>query len=115
MEETLIKPMIEPEVAFVLGKPLRSRNIFVNDVMRATDYVTPTLEIVDSCIKDWNIKWVDTVADNGSSARFVLSDRAFSPSGIDSRTLGMVIEKNRSTFATAAMAEVLGNPARAVC
>ncbi len=113
--ETLIQPRVEPEVAFVLDKPLRGPKVTVQDVLRATAYVTPSLEIVDSRIKDWKIRWVDTVADNGSSSRFVLGDSAVSPLDIDFRTMGMVLENNHELVATSAMAEVLGSPLRSVC
>ena len=113
--DNLIQPRIEPEVAFVLDRPLKGPGLTVNDVLRATAYVTPSLEIVDSRIRDWRIRWIDTVADNGSSARFVLGDQAILPSGIDFRTMGMVLEKNREVVVTATMAEVLGSPLRAVC
>jgi 2-keto-4-pentenoate hydratase len=113
--DSLIQPRIEPEVAFVLNKPLRGPNVTVQDVLAATAFVAASLEIVDSRIKDWKIRWVDTVADNGSSSRFVLSEQAVSPLGLDFRTMGMVLEVNSEPVVTSVMTEVLGNPVRAVC
>ena len=71
----LIQPKIEGEIAFVLKKDLVGPNITVQDVIDATDYVVPALEIVDSRIEDWKIKLQDTVADNASSSLFVLGNQ----------------------------------------
>src|SRR5205085_11282928 len=68
----LIQPRVEPEIAFVLDKPLRGPGVNVAQVLAATRYVTPAFEIIDSRIKEWKFKYQDTVADNGSSARFDL-------------------------------------------
>ena len=64
------------KAVFVLDKPLRGPGIDVQQVLAATRYVTPAFEIIDSRIKDWKIKFEDTVADNGSSAGFVLGGEA---------------------------------------
>jgi 2-keto-4-pentenoate hydratase len=112
--DSLIHPKVEPEIAFVLDRPLRGPGVSAADVLRATAYVAPALEIVDSRIQDWKIRWIDTVADNGSSARFVLGGRAVSPRGIDFRTLGVVLERQHDVAATATMAAVMGNPVIAV-
>lgn len=112
--DSLIQLRIEPEVAFVLDKPLRGPGITAQDVLRSTAFITPSLEIVDSRIHDWKIQWIDTVADNGSSARYVLGDNAVSPRNIDFRTMGVVLETNRKLVSTSTMAEVLGSPVHAV-
>ena len=73
------QPRAEIEVAFVLGRPLEGPGVTVADVVRATDHVLPSIEIVDSRVRDWKIKIQDTVADNASSAALVLgrpTDRA---------------------------------------
>jgi len=69
---TLLQPRIEGEIAFVLGHDLTGPGITPADVVRATEGVTAALEIIDSRIRDWKIKIQDTVADNASSAAFVL-------------------------------------------
>ena len=112
--DSLIQLRIEPEVAFVLDKPLRGPNVSPQDVLRATAYISPSLEIVDSRIHDWKIQWIDTVADNGSSSRFVLGDKAVSPLDVDFRTMGVVLERNRKLVSTSTMAEVLGSPVHAI-
>ncbi len=68
----LLQPRIEAEVAFVLKSDLPDRPVITTDVLRATDFVVASIEIVDSRIKDWRISIVDTVADNASSGMFVL-------------------------------------------
>ena len=68
----LCLPRVEVEVAFVLGRSLPGRTCHVGDVLRATEFVLPALEIIDSRIRDWKIGLVDTIADNASSCRVVL-------------------------------------------
>ncbi len=111
---TLIAPKIEPEIAFVLEQPLRGPDTTASDVLRATAYVVPVLEVVDSRVTDWNIRWVDTVADNGSSARFVVGDGRFDPRAVDFESLGVVLERNGEEISTSTMAAVMENPVNAV-
>ena len=65
--KNMLQPKIEGEIAFVLKKDLKGPNVTAVDVIQATDYVLPALEIVDSRVQDWKIKLQDTVADNASS------------------------------------------------
>lgn len=69
-----VAPRAEPEVAFVLKRPLSGPGLSVDDVLAATDYVVPALELIDSRIESWQIGLVDTIADNASSAGFVLGE-----------------------------------------
>jgi 2-oxopent-4-enoate/cis-2-oxohex-4-enoate hydratase len=108
------QPRAEIEVAFVLGRPLEGPGVTVADVVRATDHVLPSIEIVDSRVRDWKIKIQDTVADNGSAAAFVLGDNAVDPRRVDLVTVGMVLEKNGEVIGTGAGAASLGNPVNAV-
>jgi 2-oxopent-4-enoate hydratase len=111
----LIQPRVEAEIGIILAHPLRGPGLTDLDVLAATEALVPTLEIVDSRILNWKITFVDTVADNGSSARFVVGKKRTSPLGIDTRTLGTVFEKNGELVGTGAGAAVLGaNPFRAV-
>jgi 2-keto-4-pentenoate hydratase len=75
----LIAPRVEPEIAFVLGADLDGRNVTQTDVLDATEYVVPALEVIDSRVSEWRIRLVDTVADNASSARIVLGETKCSP------------------------------------
>ena len=113
--DTLIQPRAEAEIGIILKHALRGPGLTDFDVLDATEALVPMLEIVDSRITDWKIKFVDTVADNGSSARFVLGTKRTPPAGIDTRTVGVVFEKNGDLVGTGAGAAVLGaTPYRAV-
>ena len=110
----LLQPRIEVEVAFVLGRRLVGPGVTVSDVLRATDFVVPSLEIVDSRVSDWRIKIQDTVADNASAGVFVLGSRMVDPHSIDLNLCGMVLERNGELVATGAGAAALGSPVNAV-
>jgi 2-keto-4-pentenoate hydratase len=107
-------PRVEGEVAFILKSALRGPGITIADVFRATEGIMPSIEIVDSRIKDWKIKLQDTIADNASSARFVLGSRMIPATDIDLRLVGMILEKNGEVINTGAGAAVLGHPAASV-
>jgi 2-keto-4-pentenoate hydratase len=111
----LCAPRIEPELAFVLGDALPGPGVTVAHVLKATAFVVPALEIIDSRIADWSIRLPDTVADNASSARVVLGGRAVRIEAIDPRLVGVVLYKNGEVAQTGASGAVLGNPASAVC
>jgi 2-keto-4-pentenoate hydratase len=110
----LIQPRVEGELSFCLNKTLKGPGITVADVYEATGYVVPSIEIVDSRIKDWNIKLQDTIADNGSSARLVLGSGIKTIESVDMRLTGMTLEKNGQLVNSGTTAEVWGNPAAAV-
>ncbi|MGB0747663.1 MAG: 2-oxopent-4-enoate hydratase [Magnetospiraceae bacterium] len=110
----LIQPKAEAELAFVLKDDLKGPGITPMDVIRATDYVSPCFEIVDSRITDWKIRIQDTVADNASCGVYVLGDAKGDPRELDITLAGMVLEKNGELFSTAAGAAVQGSPAIAV-
>ncbi len=110
----LVAPRIEGELAFVLKEDLKGPGVTLTEVLRCSEGVIPSLEIIDSRVKDWKIKLPDTVADNASSARIVLGGTITPPHSLDLRTVGMVLEKNGEIAATAAGAAVLGHPAQAV-
>ncbi|EGO64352.1 2-keto-4-pentenoate hydratase [Acetonema longum] len=112
--DTLIQPKVEGELAFCLKKTLRGPGVTLADVYNATDWVVPSIEIVDSRIKDWKIALPDTIADNGSSARFILGSRMTPIGSVDMRLVGMTLEKNGELVNSGTGAEVWGNPAAAV-
>ncbi|MHC5351894.1 2-oxopent-4-enoate hydratase [Metapseudomonas furukawaii] len=111
---SLIAPKAEGEIAFVLKDDLRGPGITVADVLRATAYVMPCFEIVDSRIRDWRIRIQDTVADNASAGAFVLGEQCVDPRDVDLACVGMTLEKNGEVVATGAGAAALGHPANAV-
>jgi len=110
----LIQPKAEAELAFVLKADLIGPGITAADVIRATDYVVPCFEIVDSRIRDWKIKIEDTVADNASCGVFVLGDTKGDPRKLDITAAGMVLTKNGELFSTGVGAAVQGSPVNAV-
>jgi 2-keto-4-pentenoate hydratase len=112
--DQFIQPRVEFEIAFVLKEDLKGPNVTIEDVYQATEYVVPAIEIIDSRIKDWKIKFEDTVADNGSSAGAILGDTKTPISAVDLATVEMKAFKNNELFDTATGAAVLGNPAKAV-
>ncbi|SEA03154.1 2-oxopent-4-enoate hydratase [Marinobacterium iners] len=110
----LIQPKAEAELAFVLKEDLNGPGITAMDVIRATDYVVPCFEIVDSRIDDWKIKIQDTVADNASCGVYVLGETRGDPRKLDLTLAGMVLEKNGELFSTGVGAAVQGSPVNAV-
>lgn len=112
--ERLCAPRAEPEVAFVLAEPLAGPGVTAADVLGATRFLLPSLEIIDSRIADWRIGLPDTVADNASAARVVLGARPTPVDAADLRTLGSVVWRDGEVVATGATGAVLGNPVDAV-
>lgn len=110
----LIQPRAEAEVAFILGRDLNGPGVTATDVIRATDYVVPCFEIVDSRITDWKIAIQDTVADNASCGVYLLGTHKAKPTALDLNLAGMVLERNGELFSTAAGAAVQGGPVNAV-
>lgn len=110
----LVHPRVECEIAFVTKKTLTGPGCTVQDVLDATDWVLPAVEIIDSRFSGFKFDLASVVADNGSSARFVAGGRARYPADIDLRTLGVVLEKNGEIVAMGAAAAVLGHPAQAI-
>ena len=111
---SMIAPKAEAEVAFILARDLEGPGVTAADVLRATDFVVPCFEIVDSRIQDWKIKIQDTVADNASCGVLVLGGRRKSPADIDLALAGMVLEKNGEIISTSTGAAVQGSPVNAV-
>ncbi|MEV4317119.1 2-keto-4-pentenoate hydratase [Actinocrispum sp. NPDC049592] len=109
-----LQPRVEPEIAFVLGKPLAGPGVTVADVASAVEWVMPSLEIIDSRVRDWKISIVDTVADNASSGGVVLGGSVRRLSEVDVRLLGGVLYRNGELVGTGAGGAVLGNPLNAV-
>jgi 2-oxo-hept-3-ene-1,7-dioate hydratase len=106
-------PRIEVELAFVLGKRLLGPGVGLTDVLRATEYVVPALEIVDARIQDPR-KIVDTVADNGAAAGIVTGGRPVGPNDADLRWVGGIMYRNSEIEETGLAAGVLGHPAMGV-
>ncbi|MFB5190051.1 2-keto-4-pentenoate hydratase [Alicyclobacillus fastidiosus] len=110
----LIQPRVEPELAFLLQDDLIGPNVSVQDVLRATRYVLPAIEIIDSRIADWRIQLADTIADNASLGCFVLGDAVRAPEEVNLTTIGGVLRVNGAIVQTGAGGAVMGHPAAAV-
>ena len=110
----LQQPKIEAEVAFVLGRDLDMMSPGHIDVINAIDHLLPALEIVGSRIADWNIRFVDTVADNASSGAYVLGSTPCRLADVDLRLCGMVMTRRGEPVSVGAGAACLGNPLNAV-
>lgn len=105
-----LQPRIEPEVAFVLKRPLRGPGVTAHEAIAAVDFVVPALEIVDSRIEDWKIGLFDTIADNASSGAAVLGSTPTAISDVDLRLAGAVMTQNGMVVGTGAGGAVLGSP-----
>ncbi len=111
---TLLQPKAEAEIAFVLKKDLSYQKHTYADVIDATAYVLPCIEIIDSRIKDWDIQFIDTVADNASSGLYVVGSKPVSLSKVDVEMCGMKMECNGEVVSTGMGMACLGNPLNAV-
>lgn len=105
-----IQPKAEAEIAFILGADLPDAETTAEQVAAAVASVHAAIEIVDSRIADWKISFADTVADNGSSAFFVLADEGLPLAGLDLEGAAMEMRVNDAVASTGVGAAALGNP-----
>lgn len=115
--EQFIAPRIEVELAFVLSKPLKGPNVTIFDVLQATDYVVPALEIIDARIEQFDRetkvmrKVFDTISDFAANAGIVLGGNPVKPDSVDLRWVGALLYKNAVIEETGLAAGVLNHPA----
>lgn len=110
-----LQPRAEPEIAFVLRRPLAGPGVTAAEAIAAIDFVLPALEIIDSRIADWKITLPDTIADNASSGGLVLGSRPVRPQDIDLSLTGCLLHRNgRLTDAGAGGAVLGGSPVNAL-
>ena len=109
-----LQPKIEPEIAFVLSRPLRGPGVTTADAVAAVDFVLPALELIDSRIRDWRITLVDTIADNASSGGVVLGSTPAQLSDVDLQLAGCLLHRNGELVGTGAGAAVFGSPLNAL-
>jgi len=107
-------PRVEVEVGFVLAEDLPGAECTEDDVLAATAAFAPAIELIDTRITDWKIKLCDTIADNASSAGFVLGTQRVSPKDIDIKNIDAVLTRNGEVVAKGRSDAVLGNPVTAV-
>jgi 2-keto-4-pentenoate hydratase len=110
----LLQPKIEAEIAFVLGRDLPERRVTATDVMLATAFVVPALEIVASRIENWDITILDTVADNASSGLFVTGARPVRLDHVDVGSAVMSMTRDGVEVSAGTGAACMGNPVNAV-
>jgi len=118
--DRFIAPRVEVELAFVLGAPLKGPGITVFQVLNATEYVTPAIEIIDSRIEQFDRdtrvmrKVFDTISDFAANAGIVLGGRPVRPLDVDLRWCGALLHKNAVIEETGLAAGVLNHPATGV-
>jgi 2-oxo-hept-3-ene-1,7-dioate hydratase len=111
--ESYCAPRVEIELAFILGKPLKGPGVGLTDVLRASEYVVPAIEIVDARMVNPR-KIFDTISDNGAAAGIVVGGRPVGPMDIDLRWVGGLMMRNSEIEETGVAAGVLGHPAMGV-
>jgi len=115
-----IVPRFEVEFAFILAKPLMGPAVTMVDVLNATDYVIPALELIDARIEQFDRETRkprqvrDTIADNAANAGIVMGNRAVKPQEVDLRWAGALLFKNGVIEESGLGAAVLGHPANGV-
>src|ERR1700742_2303417 len=107
-------PRVEVEVGFILAHDLPGASCTEDDVLKATEAFVPSIELIDTRITDWKIALCDTIADNASSAGFVLGKARVSPRDIDIKGIDAVLRCNGEVVAEGRTDAVLGNPVTAV-
>ena len=107
-------PRVEVEVGFILADDLPGASCTEDDVLAATAAYAPAIELIDTRIKDWKIGLCDTIADNASSAGFVLGASRVSPKDVDIAGIDAVLTRNGEVVAEGRSDAVLGNPVTAV-
>ncbi|OBF16555.1 2-keto-4-pentenoate hydratase [Mycobacterium sp. ACS4331] len=107
-------PRVEVEVGFILADDLPGEGCTEDDVLAATAAFVPSIELIDTRIKNWQIKLCDTIADNASSAGWVLGAERVSPKDIDITAIDAVLTCNGEVVAEGRSDAVLGNPVTAV-
>jgi 2-keto-4-pentenoate hydratase len=107
-------PRVEVEVGFILAEDLPGADCTEDDVLAATAAFVPSIELIDTRITDWKIKLCDTIADNASSAGFVLGAARVTPTDVDIKGIDAVLTRNDEVVAEGRSDAVLGNPVTAV-
>ena len=115
--ERFIAPRVEVELAFVLKSRLEGTHVTARDVIEATEYVTPAIEIIDSRIEQFDRhtkvmrKVQDTISDNAANAGFILGGNRMHPRELDLAWCGAILRQNGSVEETGLAAGVQGDPA----
>ena len=110
----LCYPRVEVEVGFILGADLPGEGCTNEDVIEAVEWVVPSIELIDSRIKDWKITLRDTIADNASSCGWILGEQRVPISAIDTGDIDATLHRNGEVVAKGNSSAVLGHPLNAV-
>lgn len=118
LSDRFIEPRVEVELAFILSRRLEGE-VTIYDVLNATDYIVPAVEIIDARIRrvDWEGRTrtvVDTISDNAANAGIVLGGRPVRPDAVDPRWIGAIMHRNGVIEETGLAAAVLDHPANGV-
>ena len=109
----LIQPKVEAEIALVLERDLTEEGLTPADLLLAVAYAVPAIEVVDSRVANWDIRFADTVADNASSGLYVLGHTPVKLEAVDLRLAGMVMERSGEPVSFGVGAACLGHPLNA--
>ncbi len=109
----LIHPKVEAEIAFVMAREL-SGTVSIDEVLDATDFVLPAIEVIDSRYENFKFDLPSVIADNTSASRYVVGGAPRRVQGLDLRLLGVVMEKNGKLIGSASGAAVMNHPAASV-
>lgn len=118
--DRFIQPRVEAEIAFVMKAPLRGLDVAIADVIAATDFVSPALEILDTRVRRVDAATgktrtiVDTIADNAANAGIVMGARRLRPHEVDMRWIGAIVSRNGEVEETGLGAGVLNQPAAGI-
>lgn len=108
-----LKPRLEIELAFIMGEDLQGPRTRIYDVMRATEFVTPAMEIIDYRT-DVPRAITDTIADNAAFGAIVVGGRTIRPMDVDVRWIGATLSKNGIIEETGVSAAIMGHPAAGI-
>lgn len=111
--DRFLAPRLEVELAFVMGQALRGPGVRVHDVMRATEFVTPALEIIDYRTEIPR-QITDTIADNAAAGGMIVGGRTIRPMDVDIRWVGATLSKNGVIEESGVSAAIMGHPAAGV-
>jgi 2-keto-4-pentenoate hydratase len=110
----VLQPRVEPEIAFVLDSDLVGTSLTADEVIAATDYVVPAVEVCGSRVRGWDIRFEDTIADNASSGLIVLGNQKYQPVLAKLADIAVQVRLNGVVSAEGRGTACLGNPANAV-
>lgn len=115
--ERFIAPRVEVELAFILKRRLQGPDVSVDDVLAATEYVQPAIEIIDARIEQFDRhtkamrKVFDTISDNAANAGIILGGQRVHPREVDLPWVGAILRQNGVVEETGLAAGVQGHPA----